>query len=194
MTVFCKSTVGRPAPEVTMYSKAKILGHPIHPMLVAFPVAFYTTTLVSFIVYAASADPFWFRVARVANWSGVVTALVAAVPGFIDWAIGIPRQSAAKGTGVLHMALNVIALLVFFANGIVYSGSWDVRPPGAETGVMLSAIGVLFTLPAGFLGWNLVQDHHVGVRLTPEQERLEPMDPAPPDDHHHPTGASYIGR
>lgn len=164
-----------------MYSKAKILGHPIHPMLVGFPVAFYTATLVTFIVYGATTNRFWYSVAVVANWAGVVTAAVAALPGLIDWATGIPRRSAAKKTGLIHMALNVTALLVFLVNAVVATNRWDEVLPPAGTGIVLSAIGVLLTLPAGFLGWSLVQDHHVGVQLTAEQERLEPMSVAAPD-------------
>lgn len=174
-----------------MYSKAKLFGHPIHPMLVAFPVAFYTATFVAFIVYAGNRDTFWFRLAVVANWAGVVMAAVAALPGLIDWATGIPRQSAAKRTGLIHMALNVGALIAFLLNAIVYSNRWNDPFPPAGTGIVLGAIGLLLTLPAGFLGWSLVQDHHVGVRLTAQQERLEPT---PPDDRHHPSGASYVGR
>jgi uncharacterized membrane protein len=158
-----------------MYSKAKILGHPIHPMLVGFPVAFYTATLVGFIVYAATTNPFWYKLAGVANWAGVVMALVAAVPGLIDWAFGIPRRSDAKKMGLLHMALNVAALTAFFISAIVASNRWDEVLPPSGTNLALSAIGVLLTVPAGFLGWSLVQDHHVGVELSPEQERLEPV-------------------
>jgi uncharacterized membrane protein len=157
-----------------MYSKAKLLGHPIHPMLVGFPVAFYTGTLVAFIVYAATLNPFWFRVAAVTNWAGVVMAAVAAVPGLVDWATGIPRRSAAHRTGLLHAGLNVAALIVFLASAIAATNHWDELAPPAGFGVVLSAVGVLLTLPAGFLGWSLVQDHHVGVQLSSAQERLEP--------------------
>jgi uncharacterized membrane protein len=158
-----------------MYSKVKLAGHPVHPMLVGFPVAFYTATLVAFIVYAATDNPFWFRLGCVANWAGVVMAAVAALPGFIDWATGIPRGSAAKKTGLIHMALNVTALTVFLINAVVATNHWDEVLPPSGAGIVLSAIGVLITLAAGFLGWSLVQDHHVGVRLSPEQERLEPV-------------------
>jgi len=163
-----------------MYSKVKILGHPVHPMLVGFPVAFYTATFVGFVVYAATDNPFWYRLAVVANWAGVVTAAVAALPGFIDWATGIPRGTAAKQTGLIHMALNVTALTVFLINGLVTTDRWDEVFPPSGVGIVLSAIGVMFTMGAGFFGWKLVQDHHVGVRLSPEQERLEPFHtPAP---------------
>lgn len=175
-----------------MYSKAKLLGHPIHPMLVAFPVAFYTGSLVAFIVYAATTNLFWFRVANVANWAGVATAAVAAIPGVIDWATGIPRRSAAKSTGLLHAALNVSALVAFLICGVIGSNHWDDVVPPAAFGVVLSAIGVLLTLPAGFLGWSLVQDHHVGVQLTPAQEQLEPRTPsASPQPRTHTPVASH---
>jgi uncharacterized membrane protein len=162
-----------------MYSKAKIFGHPIHPMLVGFPVAFYTGTLVAFIAYAGNMDPFWFRLACVANWAGVVMAAVAALPGLIDWAIGIPRSSPAKRTGLIHMSLNVVSLLVFLISAIAASNHWDDALPPSGTGLVLSIIGMLLTLPAGFLGWSLVQDHHVGVQLSSEQERLEPTKTSP---------------
>ena len=158
-----------------MYSKVKILGHPIHPMLVGFPVAFYTATLVAFIVYASNMNPFWYRLACVANWAGVITAVVAALPGFIDWAMGIPRRSPAKKMGLLHMAFNVAALLVFLTNAIAATAHWDEVLPPTGTGIVLSAIGVLLTVPAGFIGWSLVQDHHVGIQLTPAQQALEPL-------------------
>src|SRR6478735_1307396 len=160
-----------------MYSKAKILGHPIHPMLVGFPVAFYTGTLVAFIVYAATKNVFWFHLAGVVNWAGVVTAALAAVPGLIDWATGIPRASAAKKTGLIHMGLNVASLLLFLISAVATLNHWDNLMPSADGQLALSAIGVLLTLPAGFLGWSLVQDHHVGVQLSSEQERLEPALP-----------------
>jgi len=165
-----------------MYSKVKVLGHPIHPMLVGFPVAFYTGTLVAFIVYSATMNVFWFRLACVANWAGVVMAAVAALPGLLDWS-GIPRGSAANRTGLLHMGLNVTALVLFLINAVMASNRWNEALPPADTGIALSALGVLLTLPAGFLGWSMVQNHHVGVQLSREQERLEPVNKDPSSRH-----------
>jgi len=157
-----------------MYSKAKLMGHPIHPMLVGFPVTFYTSTLVAFIVYATSHDRSWFTAATCLNWAGVGTAALAAVPGLVDWATGVPRRSGASRTGLIHMSLNVLALILFVINAGMATDRWNDPHPTEGTGIVLSAIGVLLTLPAGFLGWSLVQDHHVGVTLTRAQERLEP--------------------
>lgn len=57
-----------------MYSRVKVFGHPLHPMLIAYPVAFYTAALACYIVYSTNGNPFWFKVAVVANIAGAVMA------------------------------------------------------------------------------------------------------------------------
>jgi uncharacterized membrane protein len=156
-----------------MYSKIKIAGHPVHPMLVGFPVACYTGTLVGFAVYAANGHLFWLNLAIALNIAGVITAALAALPGLVDWAFGIPRDSAAKKTGLIHAGLNVTALGLFLAAVAIYGGHWNGPATSATVGVVLAALGVAATAAAGFFGWSLVQDYHVGVRLAPEQELAE---------------------
>ncbi len=156
------------------YSKAAIRGHAIHPMLVAFPVAFYTATLAAFIVYAATAGVFWFQFAVVTNWAGVGFAILAAVPGLIDWTAGIPKNTPAKRRGRQHLVLNLAAFVAFLISALIATARLGVVEPGAAWNIVLSAIGLGFTIPAGVLGWELVQKNHVGIELTPEQIRLEP--------------------
>jgi uncharacterized membrane protein len=157
-----------------MQSKARIAGHPIHPMLVGFPVTLYVVALASFVAYAAGAEPFWFRVGVYSNLGGVVLAAIAAIPGFIDWAFAIPAGTPAKSTGLAHLVCNVGALLLFGLNIILqWPHRADALPPFGLS-VLLPAVGIVLTVIAGFLGWKLVQTHHVGVELTPEQERYEP--------------------
>lgn len=145
-----------------MYSKVKIAGHPLHPMLVAYPVAFYTATLVCYLVYNGNANPFWFKVAVLANVAGVVMAALAALPGLIDW-LAIPADSRAKKTGLFHMVCNVLALVCFGFAALTEYKKWDDATPSLGAAIPLAAIGFLLTLAAGFLGWTLVQKHHVGV-------------------------------
>jgi len=157
-----------------MYSKATIAGHPVHPMLVGFPVACYTGTLVGFAVYAANGAQFWLNLAIALNVVGVGSALLAALPGFVDWAFGIPRGSAAKTVGLAHAGLNVAALALFAVSLGTHVTHWNGPATGATLGLALSSAGVACTVAAGFLGWMLVQDYHIGIRLTPTQERDEP--------------------
>ena len=156
-----------------MYSKAKLLGHPIHPMLVAFPIACYVGTLTGFAVYAADGHQFWLNLAIALNIVGVGSALLAALPGFVDLTYGVPKRSGAKLTGTAHAGLNLASLGLFLAILPYYVSHWNGPALNATLGLALSAAGVLLTLVAGALGWRLVQDYHVGIRLTPEQERDE---------------------
>jgi len=155
-----------------MYSKVKIAGHPIHPMLVAFPVAFYTAAFVGYVYYNSHPDPFWFKVALLANAAGVCTAVLAALPGFIDW-IGIPSGLPPKRTGVLHMLCNVIALGLFGYNWYVECNQWESANPVLGNSVILTGAGLLITIIAGFLGWTLVQKHHAGVDPLRAKELVE---------------------
>ena len=164
-----------------MYSKIKIAGHPIHPMLIAFPVTFYTTTMVAFLAYAITDNLTWWQIALRANVAGVITAAVAAVPGLIDWITGIPPNTPAKTTGRNHMLLNIASSTLFVINLIANRNHWtamrDLRDvtlaPEPAVALVLSILGVSCMLAAGFLGWKLVQTHHVGIDLTDEQQRLD---------------------
>ena len=154
-----------------MYSKAKIFGHSIHPMLVGFPVAFYTATLVCYIAYNSNNDPFWFKVAVVANIAGVVMAALAAIPGLIDW-IFIPPDSRAKKTGLFHMITNILALVSFGITAWMHCPKWDETHPSLELAIPLTALGFLLTMIAGFLGWTLVQKHHVGIDIDHSRTKI----------------------
>jgi uncharacterized membrane protein len=156
-----------------MYSKAMVAGHPVHPMLIAFPVAAYTGTLVGYAIYGANGQQFWLNFAIALNIAGVGTALLAALPGIADLAFGVPRGSAAKTVGLAHGGINVLAVALFAAAMGVYVTHWNGPATSAVTGIVLSAVGLACTIAAGALGWMLVQSYHVGVRLTPRQETDE---------------------
>jgi len=175
-----------------MYSKVKVAGHPVHPMLIAFPVAFYTASVICFAVFAVRGDAFWFRVGAVAAGAGVIGAALAAIPGFIDWAVGIPRGTPAKSTGLAHMLCNVGALACFVAASVLTLPQFDAASPSLGGALILGAVGLALTIVAGFFGWKLVQTHHVGVDLTKEQERFEPRPAAKPTEIEQPMGGSVV--
>jgi uncharacterized membrane protein len=156
-----------------MYSKVRIAGHPIHPSLVAFPVAFYVASLVGFAVYMANGHQFWLNLGIAGSVAGAGMALLAALPGLVDLLFGVPRRSQAKLVGFLHGSLNVTAVGLFIAAAVIYKGNWNGPAVGATLGLALAAAGVAVTLAAATLGWMLVQSYHVGIRLTPRQEEDE---------------------
>jgi uncharacterized membrane protein len=154
-----------------MYSKVKVMGHPVHPMLVAFPVAFYTAALACYMSYNSNDDIFWYKAGYIANVAGIIMALVAAIPGFIDW-LSIPADSSARKTGLIHLIANVTALVLFTISWFIQRDKWDEVNPKVGDSIALCTAGFVITVVAGFLGWTLVQKHHVGVDETTVDEKV----------------------
>lgn len=160
-----------------MKTKANVNGHPAHPMLVAYPITFYTLTPIAFAVYNwGSQDLFWYRLGYFCCFAGVLTALLAAIPGFVDWYFAIPKNTAAKSRGALHMTLNLSALGIFAVIAFSISGTWD-SPPASVVGVFIfSVLAVLLTMTAGYHGWEMIARYKMGVMMSPAQESLEPRE------------------
>ncbi|MDB4954731.1 MAG: Rieske (2Fe-2S) oxidoreductase [Myxococcales bacterium] len=155
-----------------MYTKARIAEHPIHPMLVAFPITLYVATVVSLFAFIGTIDYFWYRAATYANIAAVVMAVVAAVPGLIDL-LNVPAHSRARATGLRHAAFNTLSLVMFAISAIVLANNWFARHMqegyyvlDTAAPIVLGLIGLASTAIAGYLGWTLVQTHHVGVAPT----------------------------
>src|SRR6185437_13725752 len=81
--------------ENLMESKAKLLGHPIHPMLIVFPLGLFATAVVFDIVGLISNDSSWFRISFWMIAAGIIGGLCAAVFGLVDW-FAIPSGTRAK--------------------------------------------------------------------------------------------------
>ena len=149
-----------------MESRAKILGHPIHPMLIPFPFGLLATAVIFDIIYLVWGNP---AMANASYWmisAGVVGGLLAAPFGLIDW-LAIPQGTRAKSVGLWHGAGNVVVLLLFVA-------SWWLRRGAADAGaarayipntfaLLLSFVGCLVAAVTGWLSGELVDRLGVGV-------------------------------
>ena len=141
-------------------STASIGGHPIHPMLVPFPITFLVSALLTDIAYVKTGWAMW---AYASSWligAGIVAALLAALFGFIDF-FGDKRIRGAK-TARLHMIGNLTAVILSVINFVVHmrDGAMAVIP----LGISLSAIVVLLLLFNGWMGGEMVFRYGVGVR------------------------------
>src|SRR5688572_6801044 len=97
-----------------MRSKASIKSHPLHPILVGFPIAFYTAAFICDLLILLQGGGAELRAtAYYANGAAVVSALLAAVPGMIDLLHTVPPESSAKKRGVQHGLLNVTVVILF---------------------------------------------------------------------------------
>jgi uncharacterized membrane protein len=140
-----------------MSTPASVAKHPVHPMLVMFPIALWTFGLVcDLLSLGAARDPFWGDVAFYSMAAGLIGALAAAVPGFIDF-------RSLRGTRVgklatMHMALNLIAVALFAIS--IWLRLGHAQSPLA---IGLAVVGILLIATSGWLGGELVYVHGIGV-------------------------------
>ncbi|MBN9486017.1 MAG: DUF2231 domain-containing protein [Alphaproteobacteria bacterium] len=139
-------------------SIASIAGHPIHPMLIPFPIAFFVATLLCDIAYVRSGNLSW---ATASMWlgAGVAMALLAAVAGLID-VLGDQRIRRLYDVW-LHAGGNI--LLVLIQAYSLYARETGGPNAILPTGLVLSAIAVLLMGFTGWMGWKMVYCDHVGV-------------------------------
>jgi uncharacterized membrane protein len=140
-------------------STASIAGHPLHPMIVPFPIAFFVGAFVCDIAFWQTANSFWAAASLWLLGAGLVMAALAAVVGLIDF-LGEPRIQALTGAW-WHAGGNVIAVVISLCN-------WYLRYTSGEaaivpTGLILSLIVVCILLFTGWKGWELVYRRRVGV-------------------------------
>ncbi len=166
-----------------MYSKARIAGHAIHPMLVGFPIALFTATIGLELAYIGTHDIFYYRAAMVANIAGIVAALAAVIPGVIDY-VALPNQSRARGVAKQHALFNVLTIALFATSAALLYRGWSGREMvdgvytlNATIPLAVGTVGFVSMVSAGMLGYALVQTHHVGIkpaRVRPSVPSREP--------------------
>jgi uncharacterized membrane protein len=142
-----------------MESKAKILGHPIHPMLIVFPLGLLGTAPLFDLVGLVVGNTFWFQMSFWMIAAGLIGGTVAALFGLIDW-LAIPTRTRAKDVGLWHGIVNGAVMLLFVL-------SWLLRRPSPEhsgaAAFTLSFAGVVLALGGAWLGGELVDRLGVGV-------------------------------
>lgn len=139
-------------------STASIGGHPIHPMLIPFPITCLVGALVTDILFLRSGDPGFATASQWLLGFGIGTALLAAVFGLIDY-MGDDRIRRL-GIALQHMLANVTAVVVSIINFVI---RLDDPTDVGGLGVYLSGAVVLILLYSGWLGGHMVYRHGVAV-------------------------------
>jgi uncharacterized membrane protein len=142
-----------------MESRAKLLGHAIHPMLIVFPLGLLGMAAIFDLIALAMAQGYWSEIALWMMVAGIVTGLIAAPFGLVDW-LAIPAGTRAKRIGAIHGVGNVIVVLLFAASAWL---RWDIPQAPTTMAMMLSFTGVFLALVTGWLGGELVERLRVGV-------------------------------
>jgi nitrite reductase/ring-hydroxylating ferredoxin subunit/uncharacterized membrane protein len=141
-------------------SRASIRGVAVHPALVHYPWAFLTGAfLFDLAGKLTGSQAAWVTGAFIAA-AGIAAALVAAVPGFIDYVYTVPPNSSGKRRATWHMGVNLTAVALFLAAWIL-RGHASVEP-GAAT-LIAEGLGTVLLGIGGYMGGVLVNRNQVGV-------------------------------
>ena len=140
-----------------MATPASIAKHPIHPMLVPFPIGLWIFSLICDLVYAFDwGGPLWKDIAFISMAGGIIGALLAAVPGYLDYrSLTVPNvQRIARW----HLGINLSIVILFAIN------FWlRMNQMGEVLPVILSVVGIAMLGVSGWLGGELVYVRGVAV-------------------------------
>lgn len=146
-----------------MRSKASVKGHPIHPALIPFPLAFLAGGFLFDLLGVLSLRPALWIMGYYLVVLGIGTALLAAIPGFIDYLFTVPPKSSGKTRATRHM-LAMLSVVALFAIG------WMLRDGPAHSPatitLLLEAAGAGLLAIGGWLGGTLVNRNHIGVDFS----------------------------
>jgi uncharacterized membrane protein len=143
-----------------MTSRARFLGHPIHPMVVVIPLGLFISAAVFDGLYYWRGDTMFATISYYNIAGGILGGLLAAAFGLVDW-LAIPAGTRAKRIGIFHAAINVTMVMLFAAAWIARSALPDLAPTTLVLGIELAAIAL--ALLGGWLGGELVDRLGVGV-------------------------------
>jgi uncharacterized membrane protein len=150
-------TAGRPAP-----STAAIGGHPVHPMLVPYPIALLSAAAACDLAARLTGDPFWVRASRLYLYGGLVMGAAAATAGATDFAT--IKRARRLPEGRWHAFGNALAMALTGLNICLRRhGTREV----SRTEALLSAAVAGILGVTGWLGAELSYRHRIGV--TPDQ-------------------------
>jgi uncharacterized membrane protein len=142
-----------------MKSRMKLFGHPIHPVLIVFPLGLFVVAVIFDVIGLVTGNNFWTTMAFYIIGAGIIGGVCAAIFGWLDW-MAIPQNTRAQTIGLMHGGMNALVLLLFIV-------SWMLRRNVPDTpgllALMLSFVAVGLALIAGWLGGELVSRLGVSV-------------------------------
>lgn len=147
-----------------MRTPASIFKHPIHPMLIVFPIGLWIFSLACDLIRLAGASGnVWSTVAFFGMIGGLIGALCAAIPGFIDLLFHKGGVPPLKKVDLTHMAINLTAVVLYAINIWLRANGPANLGTSLSTPVLLSIIGVALLFVSGWLGGQMVHVYGVGV-------------------------------
>ncbi len=156
---------------------ARLFGHPIHQMLIVFPLGLLATAVVFDVLQLITDNDAFATASYYMIAAGILSGLLAAVFGAIDY-LAIPTGTRAFKTALTHMALNLTVVALFAVGLALRHGELD-DPDGTSVGLLvLSAVALAVLGVSGWLGGVLT--YRYGVRVVDEATQGDAYEHAAP--------------
>ncbi len=143
-----------------MRARAQLKSHPIHPLLVAFPIGLFVTSFIFDLIGRGLGYGSLFAAGWYCIIAGLIGGVLAAVAGAVDLFGVVPPNSSAKQRGYRHAILNALVLALFVAAAAHRGGT---AAPADNTSLILSAVAVALLFVSGWLGGTLVYRNQIAV-------------------------------
>lgn len=142
-----------------MKSKVHFKSHPLHPILVSFPIAFFIGAFLCDAISFFRPNVLYWMMGNYLELAGIIFALLAAIPGIIDFFTVVPPNSSGKKRALLHGGLNILMVIIFTSIWFYRKGAFSSHV------VVLSAelAGAILLGITGWLGGTLVYRNQIGV-------------------------------
>ena len=139
-----------------MIATASIAKHPIHPMLIPFPIGLWGFSFICDLSWCKTGNGMWNDFALYTMAGGVIGALLAALMGSVD--LFTMHSSPVKKIGIWHMSINLLIVLLYLVNLF-----WRFTTSPQNGQVVLSGAAILLLLVSGWLGGEMVFVHGAAV-------------------------------
>jgi uncharacterized membrane protein len=172
-----------------MAGKINLLGHPVHPMVIVFPLGLLSAAVGCDVIFLVLGKAHW---AHMAYWliaGGVLSGIVAAFFGFMDW-MALPAGTRAKRIGLWHAVVMDTVILLFALSWWLRRGNPDAP---SMTAILLGVVAVGFALLGGWLGGELVYRLSVGVDFEAHINSPSSLSSRPASDNKETLPASQRG-
>ena len=150
-----------------MKTRASFAGEPVHPMFVHYPIALWTTSVFTDVIYYFARHHTLVVISKYLIAAGILGAIAAAIPGLVDWT-GI-TQTTVKKVATRHMVLNILALVLFAVSLYLRMTDYGAPLVGFHLKIpfVVSVLGWLVIVISASLGGKLVYEHRMGVNEAP---------------------------
>ena len=163
-----------------MKSKITLLGHPIHPMLVVFPLGLFAASVIFDVLYISTRNFDLPTVSYYLIGAGLIGGLLAAIFGAIDW-LGLPSNSRAWNLGIWHGIGNLLVVGLFLLSWLRRKDNLNFIPENSA--LTLSLVGIGIALVTMWLGGELV--YRLGVAVDQDANVNAPNSLTKPSQNHH---------